>query len=129
MSNNINLHDFTCNANISFNFTDEMTCAVHRLKDGRAAEAELRRLSESMGRKLLDHPLLRHNMVVFRGGDGAPQVMPQLGDTPPEAGLNLVIHLLRRGDVAEAYRLVKDLEPHQPQEYICKVLLQPMVMM
>lgn len=37
-----------------------------------------------------DHPLLRHNLVVFRGGQGALQVLPSLVSVVPEARLNLV---------------------------------------
>lgn len=44
-----------------------------------------------------------------------------MGDVPPEARLNLVIHHLRLNDVGEAFRLVKDMEPTTPQEYILKV--------
>ena len=51
----------------------------------------------------------------------ALQVLPQLGDVPPEARLNLVIHHLRHGEVGEAFNLIKDMEPTTPQEYILKV--------
>ncbi|XP_069087334.1 intraflagellar transport protein 56 isoform X2 [Pleurodeles waltl] len=58
--------------------------------------------------------------VVFRGGEGALQVLPPLVDVIPEARLNLVIYYLRQDDVQEAYSLIKDLEPSTPQEYILK---------
>ncbi|KAL6033183.1 hypothetical protein STEG23_031802, partial [Scotinomys teguina] len=58
--------------------------------------------------------------VVFRGGEGALQVLPPLVDVIPEARLNLVIYYLRQDDVQEAYNLIKDLEPTTPQEYILK---------
>uniref|UniRef100_H3APN1 Intraflagellar transport protein 56 n=1 Tax=Latimeria chalumnae TaxID=7897 RepID=H3APN1_LATCH len=64
--------------------------------------------------------LIRHNLVVFRGGEGALQVLPPLVDVIPEARLNLVIYYLRQDDVQEAYNLIKDLEPTTPQEYILK---------
>ena len=35
--------------------------------------------------------------VVFRGGEGALQVLPQLVDVIPEARLNLVIYYLKQG--------------------------------
>jgi hypothetical protein len=35
--------------------------------------------------------------VVFRGGEGALQVLPPLVDVIPEARLNLVIYYLRQG--------------------------------
>ena len=48
------------------------------------------------------------------------QVLPSLVDVISEARLNLVIYYLRQDDVAEAYSLIKDLEPTVPQEYILK---------
>uniref|UniRef100_A0A8C8G8L3 Intraflagellar transport protein 56 n=1 Tax=Oncorhynchus tshawytscha TaxID=74940 RepID=A0A8C8G8L3_ONCTS len=64
--------------------------------------------------------LIRHNLVVFRGGEGALQILPPLIDVISEARLNLVIYYLRQDDVQEAYTLIKDLEPTTPQEYILK---------
>ena len=64
--------------------------------------------------------LIQHNLVVFRNGEGALQVLPPLVDVIPEARLNLVIYFLRQDDVNEAYSLIKDLEPTVPQEYILK---------
>uniref|UniRef100_A0A3B4YLA1 Intraflagellar transport protein 56 n=1 Tax=Seriola lalandi dorsalis TaxID=1841481 RepID=A0A3B4YLA1_SERLL len=64
--------------------------------------------------------LIRHNLVVFRGGEGALQVLPPLIDVIPEARLNLVIYYLRQDDVQEAYNLIQDLMPTTPQEYILK---------
>uniref|UniRef100_A0A671TKI9 Intraflagellar transport protein 56 n=1 Tax=Sparus aurata TaxID=8175 RepID=A0A671TKI9_SPAAU len=43
--------------------------------------------------------LIRHNLVVFRGGEGALQVLPPLIDVIPEARLNLVIYYLRQDNV------------------------------
>jgi intraflagellar transport protein 56 len=59
--------------------------------------------------------LIEHNLVVFRNGEGALQVLPSLVDVIPEARLNLVIYFLRQDDVNEAYALIKDLEPTVPQ--------------
>ena len=59
--------------------------------------------------------LIKHNLVVFRNGESALQVLPNLIDVLPEARLNLVIFFLREGDVREAYDLMKDLEPTTPQ--------------
>ena len=50
-----------------------------------------------------DNDLLRHNLVVFRGGENALQVLPPLIDVIPEARLNLVIYYLKNDDVNEAY--------------------------
>ena len=58
--------------------------------------------------------------VVFLNGEGALQTLPSLVDVIPEARLNLVIYYLRQGNIAEAYELMKDIEPSQPNEYILK---------
>lgn len=71
--------------------------------------------------------LIKHNMVVFREGEGALQVLPALVDILPEARLNLVIYYLRQGENEEAYELIKDLEPAIPQEYILKAIVNVVV--
>lgn len=50
-----------------------------RLQDGKAAEAELRGIAEATGGKHTEHDLLRHNLVVFRGGESALQVRSACG--------------------------------------------------
>ncbi|GFH15618.1 uncharacterized protein HaLaN_11872, partial [Haematococcus lacustris] len=95
-------------------------CNTFRMYNGKAAEAELKQLAELSGGTHLENDLLRHNLVVFRGGENALQYLPGMADVPPEARLNLVIHHLRHNEVGEAYNLVKELEPSTPQEYILK---------
>eukprot|EP00217_Crustomastix_stigmatica_P015940 CAMPEP_0183789418 /NCGR_PEP_ID=MMETSP0803_2-20130417/410_1 /TAXON_ID=195967 /ORGANISM="Crustomastix stigmata, Strain CCMP3273" /LENGTH=557 /DNA_ID=CAMNT_0026033587 /DNA_START=70 /DNA_END=1743 /DNA_ORIENTATION=+ len=95
-------------------------CNHFRLYNGKAAEVELKALAEHSSGSYLDNDLVRHNLTVFRAGENALQVLPQLLDMPPEARLNLVIYHLRNGEVKEAYALIKDLEPTTPQEYILK---------
>ncbi|XP_062424642.1 intraflagellar transport protein 56 isoform X2 [Rhea pennata] len=96
-------------------------CNHFRLYNGKAAEAELKSLTDSASSSFeFAKELIKHNLVVFRGGEGALQVLPPLVDVIPEARLNLVIYYLRQDDVQEAYNLIKDLEPTTPQEYILK---------
>uniref|UniRef100_A0A8D2JM00 Intraflagellar transport protein 56 n=1 Tax=Sciurus vulgaris TaxID=55149 RepID=A0A8D2JM00_SCIVU len=84
-----------------------------------AHKAELKSLMDNASSSFeFAKELIRHNLVVFRGGEGALQVLPPLVDVIPEARLNLVIYY--RQDVQEAYNLIKDLEPTTPQEYILK---------
>lgn len=64
--------------------------------------------------------LFKHNLVVFQNGEGALQVLPSLVDVIPEARLNLVIYYLRQGNIADAYDLMNDVDPSQPNEYILK---------
>uniref|UniRef100_A0A5F9DE38 Intraflagellar transport protein 56 n=1 Tax=Oryctolagus cuniculus TaxID=9986 RepID=A0A5F9DE38_RABIT len=82
-----------------------------------AEEAGFKAPKSRLQNRLLFH--LAHK-VVFRGGEGALQVLPPLVDVIPEARLNLVIYYLRQDDVQEAYNLIRDLEPTTPQEYILK---------
>jgi len=97
-------------------------CSHYQLYNGKAAEAELKVLQQAAnsGNIFQEHDLLQHNLVVFRNGDNALQVLPPLLDIIPEARLNLVIYHLRTDEVQEAYNLIKDLEPSVPREYILK---------
>lgn len=45
----------------------------------------------------------------------------------PEARLNLVIYHLKNDDVNQAYKLVKDMEPVVPKEYIIKAVVHAIV--
>eukprot|EP00930_Biecheleria_cincta_P003998 TRINITY_DN1048_c0_g1_i1.p1 TRINITY_DN1048_c0_g1~~TRINITY_DN1048_c0_g1_i1.p1 ORF type:complete len:584 (+),score=122.76 TRINITY_DN1048_c0_g1_i1:69-1754(+) len=97
-------------------------CSHYQLYNGKAAEAELKVLQQasSSGNIFQEHDLLQHNLVVFRNGENAIQVLPPLLDIIPEARLNLVIYHLRLNEAMEAYNLIKDLEPSVPREYILK---------
>lgn len=97
-------------------------CSHYQLYNGKAAEAELKVLQQASnsGNIFQEHDLLQHNLVVFRNGENAVQVLPPLIDIIPEARLNLVIYYLRTGEPSEAYNLIKDLEPTLPREYILK---------
>lgn len=64
-------------------------CNHFRLYNGKAAEAELKVLSDK-GVNVQANELIRHNLVVFSNGEHALQVLPSLIDTVPEARLNLV---------------------------------------
>ncbi|XP_043599225.1 intraflagellar transport protein 56, partial [Bombus pyrosoma] len=96
-------------------------CNHFRLYNGNAAQNEMKQLIDKMSNSLsFSHDLIRHNTVVFKGGEGALQILPNLVDVIPEARLNLVIYYLRQDNVQEAFELIKDLEPAVPQEYILK---------
>ncbi|XP_013785950.1 intraflagellar transport protein 56-like, partial [Limulus polyphemus] len=96
-------------------------CNHFRLYNGKAAEAELKNLQDMASPSFtFARDLIKHNLVVFRGGEGALQVLPPLVDVIPEARLNLVIYYLKQDDVQEAHNLIKDLEPAVPHEYILK---------
>lgn len=64
-------------------------CNHLRLYNGRAAEGELKSLTEN-GFNLESNDLIRHNLVVFSDGENALQVLPDTIDIIPEARLNLV---------------------------------------
>ncbi|XP_046658630.1 intraflagellar transport protein 56 isoform X2 [Homalodisca vitripennis] len=96
-------------------------CNHFRLYNGKAAETEIKTLMDQSSSSFsFGHDLIRHNIVVFRGGTAALQVLPPLVDVIPEARLNLVIYHLKQEEYKEAFLLVKDLEPSVPQEYILK---------
>lgn len=94
-------------------------CNRFRLVNGRAAENELKNLIRS--KSIFGADLIMHNLVVFRNGEGALQILPQLIDIIPEARLNLSIHYLRSGEVNKAQELIQlILKPTIPSEYILK---------
>lgn len=97
-------------------------CNHYHLYNGKGAEAELKALSNAStaGNVLQDNDLLRHNLVVFRGGENALQVLPPLLDVIQEARLNLAIYYLKNDEVAEAFKLVKEMDCIVPKEYIIK---------
>lgn len=93
-------------------------CNRFRLANGRAAEIELKNLISTDG--IFGADLIKHNLVVFRNGEGALHVLPELVDIISEARLNLSIHYLRAGDVNKAEELMKTIQPTVPSEYILK---------
>lgn len=96
-------------------------CNNYRLYNGKVAEQELKVLLDLQSVSFkFENDLVKHNLVVFKGGENALQVLPPVVDLIPEARLNLVIYHLRNEEVQEAYQLIKDLEPVTPQEYILK---------
>lgn len=54
-------------------------------------------------------------------------MLPPLLDLMPEARLNLVIYYLKNDEVNQAYKLVKDMEPVVPKEYIIKAVVHAIV--
>lgn len=96
-------------------------CNHFRLYSGKNAETELQTLHDLTSSSFeYAQDLIKHNMVVFKSGEKALQILPPLIDVLPEARLNLVIYFLREDELQEAYNLLKDLEPTTPQEYILK---------
>lgn len=104
-------------------------CNHYQLYNGKAAEAELKSLQalSTKGDVFQENDILRHNLVVFRNGENALQVLPPLLDIMPEARLNLVIYYLKNDEVNEAYKLVKDMEPVVPKEYIIKAVVHAII--
>lgn len=99
--------------------TNLKACNRFRMFNGQAAEQDIKQLVDSSTDRFgID--LIRHNLVVFRGGEGALQVLPDLLDIIPEARLNLAIHHLKRNEIQEAHQMIKDIQPKVPHEYILK---------
>lgn len=101
-------------------------CNRFRLANGRAAEQELKSLIRTDG--IFGDELIMHNLVVFRNGDGALQVLPKLIDVIPEARLNLTMHYLRSGKISKAQDLMNSiLKPTVPTEYILKAVVHTLL--
>eukprot|EP00730_Choanoeca_flexa_P001613 TRINITY_DN10709_c0_g1_i4.p1 TRINITY_DN10709_c0_g1~~TRINITY_DN10709_c0_g1_i4.p1 ORF type:complete len:583 (+),score=112.27 TRINITY_DN10709_c0_g1_i4:56-1804(+) len=96
-------------------------CNHFRLYNGKAAEGELLALQDKASLSFeYAQDIIKHNLVVFRDGESALQVLPKLLGVLPEARLNLIIYYLRQKDLEAAYKLTQDLEPSVPQDYILK---------
>jgi intraflagellar transport protein 56 len=75
---------------------------------------------EDAGYTLTSSDILRHNLVVFRNGEGALGVLPPLLDVVPEARANLAVYHLRGGRLADAAALVEDMVPSCAAEHLLK---------
>ena len=103
-------------------------CNHFKLYNGRAAETELKTLTDTTQPNFkFAEELIQHNLVVFKNGEGALQVLVPLVDALPEARLNLVVYHLKNNDVMSAYNYMKDIEPSTPQEYILKGIVNACV--
>ncbi|XP_031628758.1 intraflagellar transport protein 56 [Contarinia nasturtii] len=101
-------------------------CNRFRLTNATAAENELKNLIRIDG--IFGTDLIMHNLVVFRNGEGALQILPKLIDVISEARLNLTIYYLRSGDVDKAQDLMgKILKPSVPSEYILKGVIHTLL--
>ncbi|CAD2213700.1 tetratricopeptidedomain 26 [Angomonas deanei] len=100
-------------------------CNLYRLYNGSTAEKELKVLLDLYRTTYnMESDIVKHNHVVFRNGEGALQVLPDLLKAGlPEARLNLVIYHLRHDQFNEAFELMKDVDPSTPQEYILKAVV------
>ena len=90
-------------------------CNTFRIFDGKKAEQELQAFKARTTTPIQENDLIRHNLVVFRGGENAIRDLVPLVGLIPEARLNLVIYYLRKGELQPAFDLMKDVEPTQPQ--------------
>lgn len=97
----------------------------YRLYNGQAAETELKVLIDLHRTTYnMETDIVKHNLVVFRNGEDALQVLPSmLGVGIPEARLNLVIYHLRHEQTTEAFDLMKDIVPLTSQEYVLKAVV------
>ncbi|XP_058796564.1 intraflagellar transport protein 56 [Phymastichus coffea] len=103
-------------------------CNHFRFYKSTAEIAEMKQLIDKVfNNSHYGNDLIQHNTVVFRNGEGALQILPNLVDVIPEARLNLVIYYLRQNEVQECFELIKDLEPSVPQEYILKGIVNAVV--
>ena len=79
--------------------TNLKACNNYRLYSGKAAEAELKQLMDQLSSNyVFGQEIIKHNLVIFRNGDGALQVLPGLIGIIPEAKLNLAIYHLKHSN-------------------------------
>ncbi|CAH1401329.1 unnamed protein product [Nezara viridula] len=103
-------------------------CNYYKLENVKAAENEIMALLEKISPSFIfGQDIIKHNLVAFRDGVGALQVLPSLVDIISEARLNLTIYYLKQGDYMEAYELVKNLEPTVSHEYILKATVNAVI--
>lgn len=102
--------------------TNLKACNSFQIFGGKEAEDELRKFEKRYegGDIYENQDLLRHNLSVFRNGENALKVFPPLSELFPEAKLNLIIHHVKNKEIDKAYKMIKDLEPMTPKEYILK---------
>lgn len=99
-------------------------CNLFKIFNGKAAEIELKTLEDlSTPSFTYAKDLVKHNLTVFRNGQGCLQVLPSQVDVIPEARLNLVIYYLKQDELTEAEELMKDVEASTSQEYILKAIV------
>ncbi|CAB3223789.1 unnamed protein product [Arctia plantaginis] len=96
-------------------------CNLFKLYNGKAAENELKQISSDQ--HTFGQDLVKHNLVVFRNGEGALKVLPELVDVVPEARLNLAGYRLRNREPLEARSLLEPLQPTSPLHYILRAVV------
>ncbi|KAL0841000.1 hypothetical protein ABMA28_014777 [Loxostege sticticalis] len=96
-------------------------CNLFRLYNGKAAETELKQISSDQ--HTFGQDLVKHNLVVFRNGEGALKVLPELVDVVPEARLNLAGYRLRNREPLEARALLEPLQATSPLHYILRAVV------
>lgn len=93
-------------------------CNMYKLYNTKVAQKELQMINaEASANYKFCKEIIDHNLVVFKNGEGAQQILPPLVNTVPEALINLAIYYLKQDDIDEAFRLIKDIEPSTPAEY------------
>ena len=99
-------------------------CNHYRLYNGKAAEGQLRSLIELIHNEdSLGRQLLRHNLVVFRSGQHALSVFPNLMNELKEARYNLIIYHLRQNENIKAFELTKDMKTESTMEHTLKAVV------
>ncbi|XP_061377263.1 intraflagellar transport protein 56 isoform X2 [Danaus plexippus] len=96
-------------------------CNLFKLYNGKAAENELKQISSEQ--HTFGQDLVKHNLVVFKNGEGALKVLPELVDVVPEARLNLAGYKLRHREPLEARMLLEPLQPTSPLHYILRAVV------
>uniref|UniRef100_H2Z4T5 Intraflagellar transport protein 56 n=1 Tax=Ciona savignyi TaxID=51511 RepID=H2Z4T5_CIOSA len=100
--------------------TNLRACIYFRLYNGKTAETELESIQVTTP---TCSDIINHNLVVvFRDGRGAQQALPPLIDVVYEARINYSLYLVKNGEYADAYNLLKEFNPTHTKESVIKAV-------
>ncbi|OAF70528.1 TPR repeat protein 26 [Intoshia linei] len=127
-----------CLANYLRQYSDSIialnlkACNLYKLFKEKAAENIIYEIFEKLNRNgeqqfCFAQDLLNHNLVVFRNGEGALNILPKLIHLIPEAKFNLIIYYLKNNVLDEAQKLVNTIKPKKPIEYTLHAILNVMI--
>eukprot|EP00804_Cyclotella_cryptica_P000538 CCRYP_009952-RA/>CCRYP_009952-RA protein AED:0.13 eAED:0.13 QI:0/0.5/0/1/1/1/3/0/555 len=100
-------------------------CNVFRLCDAKAAQEVLETHCDE--KTIQENELIRHNMAVFKEGEKAIKVFPNLLERVPEARLNLAIYYLRNGEIQAASDLLDAFDGFCPHSHVVLGMLNTLI--
>eukprot|EP00764_Aduncisulcus_paluster_P011792 gnl/Carplike_NY0171/4726_a6431_239.p1 GENE.gnl/Carplike_NY0171/4726_a6431_239~~gnl/Carplike_NY0171/4726_a6431_239.p1 ORF type:complete len:628 (+),score=145.24 gnl/Carplike_NY0171/4726_a6431_239:25-1908(+) len=96
-----------------------MACNDYRSSESSNAVASVKDFVKRHSH-MATHPMIVHNLCIFKDAEDADSILPGLLDSIPEARMNLALFYLNAGDTKEAWEVMKDFEPGDPQQYVLR---------